>query len=132
ARRVGGDAPDTGFVTVAAEVVAAAAALRPGVRVVAPSEPEPGWGPLQRLLEMLEAEGLARVYRMPMRPGGRLRAWDVARRAGRMARGLSARLVDVTDAPPPVVAGLYGGGVRLLTVLVDMGYTAVFQRFGYM
>lgn len=133
ARRVGGDvAPDTVIVRTAAEVVVAALALsRRKLRVVVPSEPFPGWRPLLDLVEVLSAKRMVEVYRVPMQPSSRLPASLVARKVARVARGFSAKVVDVSDAPPTAVAGLYGAGVRTLTVLVDLGYVYVFQKFSY-
>ena len=131
---VGGDTvPDTVAAMRAAEVVVAALAAGASgrLRLLIPRDPVPGWAPLRSLAELLASRGLAVVYTVPMQPSSRVAAREVARRAGRVARGISARVVDVTDASPPVVAGLYGGGVRYLTVLVDAGYMAVFQRFTY-
>ncbi len=133
ARRVGGDVtPDTVIVRTAAEVVIAALA-RSGrkLRVVVPSEPFPGWKPLLDLVEVLSAKRMVEVYRVPMQPSSRLPASLLARRVARVAKGFSAKVVDVSDAPPMAVAGLYGAGVRTLTVLVDLGYVYVFQKFSY-
>ena len=136
AARTGGEAaPDTVAASSRPEVVLAAAALRRGkggrLRILVPRDPVPGWAPLLAVVDRLVEEGLGEAYRVPFWPGGRLRAREAARSVARVARGFSARTVDVTDASPIVVAGLYGAGVRSLTVLVDAGYAAVFQRFGY-
>ncbi len=133
ARRVGGDiAPDTVVVRTAAEIVIAALAYsRRKLRIVMPSEPFPGWKPLLGLVEALSARRMVEVYRVPMQPSSRLPASMLARRVARVAKGFSAKVVDVSDAPPTAVAGLYGAGVRILTVLVDLGYVYVFQKFSY-
>ena len=137
ARRVGGDAvPDTVVTMTAVEPVLAAIAYARvkgarRLRIIAPSEPVEGWGPLNTLLEVFAAEKIADVYRVPLQPSARLHAKEIARKVARMVRGFSARIVDVTDAPAYAVTGLYSGGVRVLTVLVDVGYAALFQKFSF-
>lgn len=136
AKRVGGEVvPDTVVARTALEVAVAAMAYARGsgrrLRVIAPSEPVPGWGPLNTLLSAMEENGLVEVYRLQLIASTRPTARDIARRVAKIARGISAKVVDVSDAPPYVVAGLHAGGVRTLTVLVDLGYMAVFQKFGF-
>lgn len=131
---VEGASPDTVVATRSVVVVLAAlAARRDGgrLRLLLPDRPVPGWGPLKGLADVLAAAGYADVYPVPLLPDARRTALTVARKVGRVARGIGARLVDVTDAPAPAVAGLYGGGVRLLTFLVEAGGRLVFQRFTY-
>ncbi|ABM80827.1 hypothetical protein [Hyperthermus butylicus] len=137
AQRVGGDAvPDTVIARTAVEPVLAAIAYSRvkgarRIRVIASSEPVEGWGPLNTLLEVLAAERIVDVYRVPLQPSTRLHVKEVVRRVARITRGFSARVVDVTDAPAYAVAGLYSAGVRVLTVLVDAGYAALFQKFSF-
>lgn len=136
ARRVGGEAkPDTVIAMTALEPVVAAVAYAwqegKRVRVITSSEPLPGWRPLNKIITILEEKGFIEVYRMPLKASSKPTARDIVRRVARLAKGISARIVDVTDAPPYAVAGLYAGGVRSLTVLVHLGYVAVFQRFGF-
>ncbi len=135
ARRVGGPVPDTVAARTAVEVVVAAAAAARAegtrLRVLAPSSPVPGWGPLMAALDLLTREGLVTVYQAPLVPAPRLEAQRAVRKIARMLRGVSARLVDVSDSGPLVVAAAYPAGVRSLTLLVDYGYSVVFQRFGF-
>jgi hypothetical protein len=135
AKRVGGDAiPDTLIVRTSVETVLAALAylktMKAGrrLRIVAPEEPHEGWGPLNELVEVLMENREADVYRVQMTPSVRIHVRDVARKVGRMLRGFSARIVDVTDAPGYIGASLYAAGVRTVTVLVDAGYAAIFQK----
>ena len=101
------------------------------LRLLLPDRAVPGWGPLRGLADVLASAGYVDMYPVPLLPDAKRAALTVARRVGRVARGIGARLVDVTDAPAPAVAGLYGGGVRLLTFLVDANGRLVFQRFTY-
>lgn len=135
AKRVGGDvAPDTVIVRTSVEIVIAALAYlhtskhQRRLKIVAPEEPHEGWGPLNELLEVLAERREADVYRVYMTPSVRLHVRDVARKVGRILRGFSARIVDVTDAPGYVAAVLYSAGIRTVTVLVDAGYAALFQK----
>ena len=136
ARRVGGETvPDTIVARTALEFVLAAAAYawKEGerLRVIASSEPIAGWKPLNQVLTVMEDNGIVEVYRLPLIASAKPTARDIARRVARLAKGVSSRVVDVSDAPPYVVAGLYAGGVRILTVLVYLGHIAVFQKFGF-
>lgn len=130
---VDGPSPDTVVAMRSVVAVLAALAARSGgrLRLLLPDRPVPGWGPLRSLSEALAASGYVDVYPVPLLPDARRTALTVARRVGRVARGIGSRLVDVTDAPAPAVAGLYGGGVRWLTFLVEAGGRLVFQRFTY-
>ncbi len=137
-RRVGGETvPDTIIVRTGVEVVLAALAyihaerVARRLRIVAPSEPHEGWGPLNELLEYLAVKGRADVYRVPMTPTHRLHVRDAARKLGRVLRGFSARVVDVTDAPAFTAPGVYAAGVRVLTVLVETSYGAIFQKLNF-
>jgi len=132
-RRVGGEpVPDTVVAARAVEVVLASLAVRGrGLRLVVPDEPVPGWGPLAALVEELPRLGLGSVYRVPFWPRPRLRALEAVRRAARVLRGFSARIVDVTDASPLIAAAAQAGGARWLTVLVDYGHVAVFDKFWF-
>ncbi|HIQ23451.1 MAG TPA: hypothetical protein EYH50_00160 [Pyrodictium delaneyi] len=136
ARRVSGEAlPDTIVARTALEIVLAAAAYawKEGkrLRVMASSEPIPGWRPLNQVLAVIEENGIVEVYRLPLIASAKSTARDIARRVARLVKGISSRVVDVSDAPPYIVAGLYTGGVRTMTVLVDLGHIAVFQKFGF-
>ncbi|MET1129157.1 MAG: hypothetical protein ABWW70_07565 [Thermoproteota archaeon] len=133
ARYVGGEVrPDTVLVRTAAEVVLAAAAYVAAeggrLRVVAPKDPLPGWNPLNALLEALAEAGIAEIYRVEVRPTARRPASELARRAAKLLKGLSPKVVDVTDAAPFHVLAAYASGVRALSILVDLDYAAVFQR----
>jgi hypothetical protein len=131
-RRVGGElVPDTVVASRAVEVVLAALAARGRVRLVIPSSPVPGWGPLLALAEELPRLGLGDVYSTPFWPSSGLRAVDVVRRVARVFRGAAVRIVDVTDASPLAVAAAQPGGARWLTVLADMEYTVVFEKFWF-
>ncbi len=138
AKRVGAEAvPDTVIARTSVETVVAALAVLQSekqgskLRVVAPSRQVPGWLPLNTLLDYLAEEGLANVFRVDMTPRARARARDLAAKAVRVIRGISPKVVDVTDAPPFIVAGLYSAGVRVMTILVDLEVVAVFQKFGF-
>ncbi len=140
AKRVGGDVvPDTIIVRTAVENVLATLAYKHAqsdsrpLRVIAPSEPISGWQPLRLLLEDYQVRGLIHVYEVPMKPTVRTPARLLASKVARIVRGVSARTVDVTDAPPFIVASLYSAGVRQLTMLVYIEHTKtiVFQKFGY-
>ncbi len=137
-RRVGGEAvPDTVVVQKAVEVVLAAIALRRAknvekpLRVLVPKEPVPGWQPLRLLVEDYASRGLIHVYEYPSRPRTKPSVRNIASQIARIARGFSARTVDVTDAPPYAVAALYSAGVRVLTMLVPLEHILFFQKFSY-
>ncbi len=138
AKRVGGEAvPDTVVAVTAVEVVLAALAYRRAkgetrpLRVIASRDPYPGWQPMKTLLADYAERGLIHVYEVSMRPRTRPNAKAIASSVARVARGFSARTVDVTDAPPYAVAALYSAGVRVLTVLVPLEHILVFQKFAY-
>jgi hypothetical protein len=138
ARRVGGEAvPDTVVALKAVEVILAALAYRRAkgeqrpLRVIASKDPVEGWQPLRLLLDEYAAQGMVHVYEVPMRPRVRPNARTIASQVARVARGFSARTVDVTDAPPYAVAALYSAGVRVLTVLVPLEHVLVFQKFSF-
>ena len=136
-RFLGGDyKPDTVVVRTAAENVIAAVVLNGisgggAIRVIAPREPIRGWAPLNTLLDELAQLGYVHVYRTSFSPSSRVHARRIVRDVAKIARGLSAKIADVSDTPPPVLAGLYAGGVRRFLILVYLGHVAVYQRFSF-
>jgi len=136
-RFIGGErVPDTVVATLSVENVIAGLVLsklsgRRVLRVIIPRRPVPGWGPLNLLVEELSTREMIHVYRTEFYPSGRLHARSIVREVARLARGISAKDVDITDASPSVIGGLYAGGVRGFLVLVYHGYSAVYQYFTF-
>ncbi len=136
-RFLGGEhTPDTVVARTAAENVIAAVVLNRisgnrAVKVVAPREPIRGWAPLNTLLDELAQLGYIHVYRTSFSPNSRVHAKKIVHNVAKIARGLSAKIADVSDTPPPVLAGLYAGGVRRFLVLVYLGHVAVYQQFSF-
>lgn len=137
-RVIGGeDTPDTVATMASPENVIAALVLNTvkktgrKLRVIAPKEPVPGWDPLNLLIDELLEREIIEVYRVSFRPSGRNHARRIVRNVARIARGLSAKNVDVTEATAPVIAGLYAGGARRFLVLVYQGYIVSYQSFSF-
>ena len=134
---IGGEySPDTVAAKTAVENIIAAIVLNQVnnekiTKVIMPREPVPGWAPLNVLLDELTRIGYVHVYRVSFIPSGRLHAKRIVRDVAKIARGLSAKIVDVSDSTPPVLAGLYAGGVRRFLVLVYLGHIAVYQHFTF-
>ncbi len=136
-RFLGGEyIPDTVVVRTAVENVIAAIVLNSvgssrAIRVVAPREPIRGWAPLNTLLDELAQLGYVHVYRTNFSPSSRVHAKKIVRDVAKIARGFSAKIADVSDTPPPVLAGLYAGGVRRFLILVYLGHVVVYQQFSF-
>ncbi len=136
-RFLGGEyIPDTVVVRTAVENVIAAIVLNNVssdrvVRVIAPREPTRGWAPLNTLLNELAQLGYVHVYRTSFSPSSRVHAKRIVRDVARITRGLSIKVADVSDTSPPVLAGLYAGGVRRFLILVYLGHVAVYQQFSF-
>jgi len=138
AKRVGGEVvPDTVAVATKVEVVFAALAfvrakkMATKLKVLIPSDPVPGWMPLVSAVEFLQEQKLVALYRVPFYPSLRLHARQATIKVARTLTGLSARVVDITDASPLVVVALYPAGVRTPSILVHVGYAALFQKLSF-
>lgn len=138
AKRVGGEVvPDTVAVATKVEVVFAALAymrakkMAAKLRVLIPSEPVPGWMPLVSATELLQEQRLATTYRVPFYPSLRLHARQATVKVARTLVGLSAKVVDITDASPLIVVALHPAGIRTPSIMVHAGYAALFQKLSF-
>lgn len=138
AKRVGGEVvPDTVAAATKVEVIFAALAymrakkMTTKLKVLIPSEPVPGWMPLVSAAELLQEQRLATVYRVPFYPSLRLHAKQATAKIARTLMGLSAKIVDITDASPLIVVALYPAGVRTPSIMVHAGYAALFQKLSF-
>ena len=138
AKRVGGEVvPDTVAAAVKVEVVFAALAymrakkVATRLKVLIPSEPVPGWIPLVSATELFQEQGLATVYRVPFYPSLHLHARQATVKVARTLIGLSAKVVDITDASPLIVVALHPAGVRTPSIMIHTGYAALFQKLSF-
>lgn len=91
---------------------------------------EPMHSLLSESVSMIASEIGASVYPVIYNVGyGRERVSEQLRKAVRIARGASIRVVDISDAPGAIGVALHRAGIRGFTIVRRRGYEVLVERF---